>query len=170
DRVLAADEGCAAGRAALLGVIIGERHPFFADAVDVGGSVAHHALAIAADVPHADVVAPHDQDIGFVRLGHAFLLSVSGRLRPRLATRSLPPWRRDALNRTAPRRRPCSRWRVSPIVQAGKMMWKLIRNAKRPGRPSMARTDASSSTAAMQVTALFTARRYADASRRKTML
>src|SRR5580765_7149337 len=68
DRILAAYEGRAAGGAALLGVEVGEGRPFFADAVDVGGPVAHHALAIAADVPHADVVAPHDQDIGFLLL------------------------------------------------------------------------------------------------------
>ena len=68
DRVLAAYEGRAAGGAALLRVPVGEGRPFFADAVDVGGPVAHHALAIAADVPHADVVAPEDQDIGFLLL------------------------------------------------------------------------------------------------------
>ena len=58
DRILAADEGGAAGGAALLTVPVGERRAFLGDAVDVGGRIAHHALAVVADVPVADVVAP----------------------------------------------------------------------------------------------------------------
>src|SRR5580704_13698636 len=36
--------------------------------------VAHHALAVVADVPIADVIAPNDEDIWFVGLSHATLL------------------------------------------------------------------------------------------------
>jgi hypothetical protein len=74
DRVLTGDEACAAGRAALLAAPIGEGRPFLRDAIDVGRLVAHHALAVMADVPIADVVAPNDEDIWFVRLSHATLL------------------------------------------------------------------------------------------------
>ena len=66
DRVLAGDETGAARRAALLGVIVGEGHALMADAVDVLGGVAHHAKTVAADVPVADIVAPEDEDIGFL--------------------------------------------------------------------------------------------------------
>ena len=77
DRVLAGDEARAAGGAALLGVVVGEGHPFLRDAVDVGGPVAHHAAAEVADVPDADVVAPEDQDVWFFLflLCHIVLLS-----------------------------------------------------------------------------------------------
>ena len=76
DRVLTGDEARAAGRAALLAVPVGEGRPFLRDAVDVGGLVAHHALAVMADVPIADVVAPDDEDVRFVRLCHAMLLGL----------------------------------------------------------------------------------------------
>ncbi len=66
DRVLAADEAGAAGSAALLAVPVGERRAFLGDAVDVGGLITHHALAVVADIPVADVVAPDDQKIRFV--------------------------------------------------------------------------------------------------------
>ena len=66
DRVLTSDEARAAGRAALLAIPIGERRPFLRDAIDVGGLVAHHAFAVMADVPIADVVAPDDEDVRFI--------------------------------------------------------------------------------------------------------
>ena len=65
DRVLAGDEAGAAGGAALLRVVVGEEAAFVRHAVDVGGSVPHHAVAELADVPDADVVAPEDEDIRF---------------------------------------------------------------------------------------------------------
>ena len=68
DRVLAGDEARAAGGAALLRVVVGEGHAFLRHAVDVGRPVAHHAAAEVADVPYADVIAPEDQDIGFLLL------------------------------------------------------------------------------------------------------
>src|SRR5262249_14820816 len=87
DGVLSADEARAPGGTALLRIVVGERHAFFRNAVDVRGPIAHHAATEVADVPDPDVVAPEDEDIGFVRLCHDFLLTVSARLRPRLATR-----------------------------------------------------------------------------------
>ena len=63
ERVLAADEGCASGGAALLAVVVGEGDAFVGDAVDVRRPVAHHASAEVTDVPDADVIAPEDQDI-----------------------------------------------------------------------------------------------------------
>ena len=66
DRVLAGDEARAAGGAALLGVVVGEGHPFLRHAVDVRGLVAHHAATEVADVPYPDVVPPEDQDIRFL--------------------------------------------------------------------------------------------------------
>ena len=70
---LAGDEGRAAGSAALLAVVVGEDHALVGDAVDVRGAVAHHALAVAAEVPHADVIAPEDENVGFL-VCHTFLL------------------------------------------------------------------------------------------------
>ena len=67
-RHLAHDEGGAAGGAARLAVVVGEDDAFLADAVDVG-RLAHHAVRVGADVPHADVVAEDDEDVRLVRLG-----------------------------------------------------------------------------------------------------
>jgi hypothetical protein len=74
DRVLTGDEGRSAGRAALLAVPIGESRAFLRDPVDVWGLVAHHTLAVVADVPIADIVSPNDEDVWFVELSHAILL------------------------------------------------------------------------------------------------
>src|SRR5947207_5728791 len=63
NRVLAGDEAGTACRTALLGVVVRERYPFGGDPVDVGGAVAHHAATEMADVPYANVVSPHDQDV-----------------------------------------------------------------------------------------------------------
>ena len=68
DRVLAGDERGAAGGAALLAVIVGEGDALVGDAVDVGRAVAHLAAAVVADVPPADVVAPENEDVRFLRL------------------------------------------------------------------------------------------------------
>ena len=65
DRILAGDEAGAPGRAALLGVVIGEGHALFGNTVDVGRAIAHHAAAEVADVPDADVVSPEDQNVWF---------------------------------------------------------------------------------------------------------
>jgi hypothetical protein len=58
ERVLAGDEGGASGGTALLAVVIGEACTFVADAVDVGGTIAHLASAVEADIPPADIIAP----------------------------------------------------------------------------------------------------------------
>ena len=60
---LAGDEGRAARRAALLGVVVGEHHAFAGDAVDVRRAVAHQAERIGADVGLADIVAEDDEDV-----------------------------------------------------------------------------------------------------------
>ena len=64
----AADEGGAARRAGLLGVVIGEGDAFFGNAINVRRLVAHHAAVVVADVPRADVIAPDDEDVGFLAL------------------------------------------------------------------------------------------------------
>ena len=74
DRVLAGDEGGASRRAALLAVIVGEGDALVGDAVDVGRAVAHLPAAVVADVPPADVVAPENEDVRFLRLRHFPLL------------------------------------------------------------------------------------------------
>ena len=71
-RVLARQEGGAAGGAALLAVGVGEAHPLVGDAVDVGRAIAHQAVAVTAQVGDADVIAPDHQDIGFA-FGHGTL-------------------------------------------------------------------------------------------------
>ena len=73
DGVLAADEARAPRGTALLRVVVGEGHPFFRDAIDVWGPIAHHATAEMADVPHADVVTPEDQDVRFLCCHDVFL-------------------------------------------------------------------------------------------------
>src|SRR5208282_6124374 len=74
DRVLPGDEACAASRATLLPVPIGEDRAFLGEAVDVEGLVAHHPVAVAADVPVSDVVSPNDEDVWLVRVRHMTLL------------------------------------------------------------------------------------------------
>ena len=76
DRVLAGDERGAAGRAALLAVVVGEGRAFVGDAVDVGRAVAHLAAVVVADVPPADVVAPEDEDVRLAGFSHLNLPSL----------------------------------------------------------------------------------------------
>ena len=64
---LTGDEAGATCCAALLCVVVGEHHAFVGDAVDVGRGVAHHALGEAAQVRLTDIVAPHNQDVRFLR-------------------------------------------------------------------------------------------------------
>ena len=68
DGRLPGDERRAAGGAALLAVPVGEQRALLGDAVDVRRPVAHHAHVVGADVELADVVAPDDEDVGFLRL------------------------------------------------------------------------------------------------------
>ncbi len=66
-RHLAHDERGATGRAAGLTVVVGEQDAVLGDAVDVGRA-AHHAVRVSADVPHADVIAQDDDDVGLLLL------------------------------------------------------------------------------------------------------
>ena len=66
---LARNKGGAAGGATLLGVIMDELRPLLGDPVDVGGFVAHQAIAVAAEVALADVIAPENQHVGLA-VGH----------------------------------------------------------------------------------------------------
>ncbi len=68
-RMHAGEEGGAAGRAALLGIIGHKPRAFFPEAVDVGRLPNHEPLMVSADVHDADVVAHDEQDVGFAVSG-----------------------------------------------------------------------------------------------------
>ena len=65
---LAGDERGATRRAALLGIVVREDHAFLGDAINVGRFEAHQSHRVGADVGLADVVAPDDDDVGFLAL------------------------------------------------------------------------------------------------------
>ena len=67
DRQLACDERRAASGTTRLGIVVREKNAFLRDSVDVGRA-AHHAVSIGTDVPHADVIAHNDDNVGFFRL------------------------------------------------------------------------------------------------------
>jgi hypothetical protein len=50
----------------LLTIPVGKERAFLCDAVNVRRFVAHHALIVCAEVPIADIVAPDDEDVGFL--------------------------------------------------------------------------------------------------------
>ena len=62
------DEVRATRRATCLGIVVGEQHAFLGDLVEVRRPARHHAAVIGADIPHADVVAHDDDDVGLLRL------------------------------------------------------------------------------------------------------
>ena len=64
DRRLPGDESRPARRAALLGVGVGEDGALAGEPVDVGRPITHHPAVVGADVPVADVIAEHDEDVG----------------------------------------------------------------------------------------------------------
>ncbi len=64
--VLAKDEGGSSSGAALLSISIGEHRAFFGEAIDAGRLITHHTMVVGADVVHADVVTPNDDDVGLV--------------------------------------------------------------------------------------------------------
>ena len=64
---LTGDERRSSRGAALLAVRVGESHSLGRDPVDVGRPVAHHPVAVAAQVRDADVVSPDDEDVRFLR-------------------------------------------------------------------------------------------------------
>ena len=49
-----------------MGVVIHKDHPLGRDTVDIGSRPAHHPTVIGADIPHANVIAPDDEEIGTV--------------------------------------------------------------------------------------------------------
>ena len=65
-RMHAGEEGVAAGRAALLGVVVGKLRAFLADLVDVRRLADHKALVIDARLHPADVIAHDEEDVGFL--------------------------------------------------------------------------------------------------------
>jgi len=75
---LPGDERRAARGAALLAVRVGEPHPLVRDAVDVRGAVAHHAVAVTAEVADPDVVPPEDHDVRPARVRHVPLPRLVG--------------------------------------------------------------------------------------------
>ena len=72
------------GRAALLGVVVGEHRAFLADLVDVGRLSDHQAAMIDARLHPADVVAHDEEDVWFL------LLLCSLPVRSRLLRQQLP--------------------------------------------------------------------------------
>ena len=67
-RMHAGEEGIAPGRAALLGVVVGEHRAFLADLVDVGRLSDHQAAVIDAWLHPADVVAHDEEDVWLLLL------------------------------------------------------------------------------------------------------
>ena len=82
DGRLAGDERGPARGATLLSVPVGEHRTFLSEAIDVGSTVSHDAVVVGADIEPADVVAPDDENVRFVGLGHfqiAPLLGIASR-------------------------------------------------------------------------------------------
>ena len=70
DRQFAGDEVGATRGATRLGVVVGEDRPLGGELVDVRRLPGHHAAVVGADVPDADVVAHHHDDVGFLSRNH----------------------------------------------------------------------------------------------------
>ena len=62
---LAGDERRTTSGAALFGVVMDEATTLLGYAVNVGGLIAHQAIAVAAQIALADVVTPEDENVGF---------------------------------------------------------------------------------------------------------
>jgi hypothetical protein len=62
------EEGIAAGRATLLGVVVHEDRTFLPNAVDVGGFPHHQAAVIDARLHPADVIAHDEENVGLLLL------------------------------------------------------------------------------------------------------
>ena len=69
-RTLPGKKSCTPSGTALLSVPIGKHCAIGGDAIDVGGSVAHHAAIVRAGIEPADIVTPDYQDVRLV-LSHA---------------------------------------------------------------------------------------------------
>ncbi len=68
DGQLARDEVRAPRRATRFGVVVGEEHAFLGHLIEGGRSAGHQAAVVGADVPHADVIAHDEEDVGFLVL------------------------------------------------------------------------------------------------------
>ena len=64
EHALPGNERRAAGCAGLLAVVVGERHAFVCDAVDIRRLVTDQPERVGADVALANIIAPDDQDVG----------------------------------------------------------------------------------------------------------
>jgi hypothetical protein len=64
----AGKERVAAGRAALLGIVVREDRAFIADAIDIGRLADHQAAMVDARLVEADVVTHDEEDIGLLCL------------------------------------------------------------------------------------------------------
>jgi hypothetical protein len=64
--IVGAASGIPTGRTTRLGVVVGEDRTFGGQLVDVRRSPCHQASVVGADIPHADVVAHDDDDVGFL--------------------------------------------------------------------------------------------------------
>jgi hypothetical protein len=49
-----------------LAIKVSESSTFVGNAIDVRGSIAHHAATEIADIPSSDVIPPEDEKIGFL--------------------------------------------------------------------------------------------------------
>ncbi len=54
--------------AALLAVVVSEGDTFTGDSINVRRLVTHHATAVVADIPSANVVTPNDENVRFFLL------------------------------------------------------------------------------------------------------
>src|SRR5205809_4864718 len=68
DGQLAHNEVGSTCRATRLSIIVGEQHSFLGHLVEVGRSPRHQAAMVGANIPHADIIAHDEQDIGFLVL------------------------------------------------------------------------------------------------------
>src|SRR5215813_13493650 len=66
--MLTEDKSRATRRAGLLTVSVGKKRAFLCEAVDVGGTISHHAKVVTTEIRPTDVVAPDDQDVRFLLL------------------------------------------------------------------------------------------------------
>lgn len=58
--------------ATLFSIIVGKTDALPGDTVNVGRSVLHQSIRVAAKVGHADVVTRDDQDVRIISLRHMF--------------------------------------------------------------------------------------------------
>ena len=65
DGQLAHDEVGATCGATRFRVVIGEEHAFLGHLIEGGCSAGHHAPVIGTDIPHSDVIAHDEEDVGF---------------------------------------------------------------------------------------------------------